>query len=387
MRVLFVVGFYPEIGGPFTAIRSLLKKISERGVSARVVSPIPKGYDVKKLDFIKDLPAEVIYVEEELPRYIMPSFSLKFFDIIRQEAKNVNLIYLAGLFDFYGIAVWKSEKPYIYGTHGTFMKDAYEMKKFKKIKKEVFLALIGNRILRKARRIHVKTEEERVNFVTYFPQFENKVVVIPNGIELENQDGHESYILNTPQTQNKKVVLFLGRLNWIKGLDILLLGFSRLKKEVSDIHLVIAGRDDGDGYEKTVKAWVKKHGLEKDVTFTGFVQGKEKIGLLRRSDVLIMPSYSENFGIVAIEGMAHGLPVIVSSRIGIVQEIAQWKAGIIIEPTAEGVYRGLKDWLSMENEELESMKKRAKKMIRELYDLDKVADRMVQLFREVVENG
>lgn len=389
MKILFVTGFYPEIGGPFTVFLNLLLKLSEKNIDVKVISPIPKGYEIDKLSFISELPFKVIYIREQLPRNIAPSFSLEFFDCIKQESKHVDLIYLAGIFDLYSIPVYLSGKPYIYGLHGTFMKGAFEGSIFKRIKKTIFMKTIGRKILENATKIHCVSHEEWIHFLEYFPELENKVVLIPNGINI--MDCCSEYYKNNPikrvNSRQEKMLLFLGRIHPIKGLDILIQAFSKLRKEKRDVRLIIAGRDDGDGYEKVVREWVRTYGLEEVVSLVGFITGEEKIKLICSVDALILPSYSEGLPTAVIEAMNCYVPVIVSDRVGMCREIKDRKAGILIGPTVEGVYNGLKTWLNMKESELKEMVLRAKSMIDELYDIEKVVDKMIKLFEEAIKHG
>ena len=388
MKVLHIVGFYPEIGGPFSALKDLLVKIHQKGVKVKVISPIPKNYDMKKFDFLDELPYEVVYIKEQLPRSIMPSFSLKFLNVIPKEAKSFDLIYLAGLFDFYVFPVGLCKKPIIYGARGTFMKEAYEIKKFKRLKKDIFMFLIGKKILKKACKIHLITQEEKEDFLEFFPEYETKTTVIPNCINTNKYklEDENDFREKNPQLKGKKVILFLSRINWKKGLDILIDGFARLYSERKDIHLVIAGKDDGDGYESKVKSWVQDRGLNNAVSFVGLLTGKEKLKAFYGSDVFILPSYSENFGVAIIEALACGIPVITTAKVGIWRELKEYDSAIIIEPTAEGVYKSLKNWLEM-GEKAKEMTERGKKMVEELYHIDKVADKMIEMYREVIVEG
>ncbi len=181
----------------------------------------------------------------------------------------------------------------------------------------------------------------------------------------------------------KKIILFLGRLNWTKGLDILIKGFSYLYNENKEVHLLIAGKDDGDGYENKVRSWVRNFGLEKAVTFAGFLDGKDKINALCSSNVFILPSYSESFGMAVIEAMAADLPVVVTNKVAISNEISQWKAGIIIGCSEKEVYEGLMKAINMDDNIKNRMVERGKFMVKELYDINRVADRMIELYRDI----
>ncbi|MGC8742911.1 MAG: glycosyltransferase [Verrucomicrobiia bacterium] len=386
LKILHILGFYPEIGGPYMSVKSLLLKLVEKGVDVKVLSPLPKNYDKRKLEFIKTLTFPVEYIEEQIPRFIWPSFSLKFFKRIKEESKKYDSIYLAGLFDFYSILVLLSNYKYVYGSHGTFMQEAYKMKLFKRVKKDVFLKLIGKRILEKAKFIHLKTEEEKKHFLQFFPEFIDKIRVVPNGLilsELEANLTKEDLLKKYPCLKDKKIILFLSRINWKKGLDLLIPAFSRLCSERRDVHLIIAGKDDGDGYENKVRAWIKEYNLNNSVTFTGLVTGMDKLLLFYGSDIFVLPSYSENFGVAVIEAIYCGCPVVISDKVALSEEIKYNNAGIIVKTNLESIYQGMKKLLEDENLR-KTVSENGKKMVKEYYDIEEVADKMIEMYKEAV---
>jgi glycosyltransferase involved in cell wall biosynthesis len=388
MKILHLVGFYPEIGGPFTVIKELLIKLSEKGINVKVLSPIPKNYDKDKLSFIKELPFEVEYIEEQLPRFIMPSFSLKFNKRIKELSKYFDLIHLAGIFDFYSVPVVSMDLKFIYSSHGTFMKEAYKMMKLKKLKKDFYMSIIGKKILKKAKFIHLLTQEEKEHFLEFYPEFENKIRVIPNGLDLSQFeiDLNKSDLINKyPYLKDKKIILFLSRINRIKGLDILIPAFAKLHNEDKNYHLLIVGKDDGDGYEKRVRQWVNEYGLTDAVTFTGLLTGKDKLMAFYGSDLFVLPSYSENFGVAVVEAMACGVPIVVSDKVGISREIKQYNAGTIVKTNVDDVYSGIKN-VFQNLDEAKDMALNAKKMVHNLYDINKVADEMIKMYEEAIDS-
>jgi len=385
MKALHLVCFYPEVGGPFTGTKELAQKLSEKGIQIKILSTIPKEYDKKKLNFLNELPFKVEYLEEQGLSFIIPGFSLKLIKRIKDE--KVDIVHVHGPFHFYNLATYMSNNKYIISLHGTFMKEAYETKRIKKAKKDIYMGLIGKYILKKSSAIIVNTQEEKKHFLNYYPYLIEKIKIIPNGMDFSHfynytEYTNEYFYINDHQ-KNKKIILFLGRLSWKKGLDILIKGFSYLYNENKDVHLLIAGKDDGDGYENKVRNWVRKFGLEKAVTFAGFLDGKDKINAFCSSSVFILPSYSENFGMAVIEAMAAGLPVVVSNRVAISNEISQWKAGIIIGCSEKEVYEGLKKAINLDDNIKNRMVARGKSMVKELYDINRVADRIIELYRDI----
>jgi glycosyltransferase involved in cell wall biosynthesis len=384
MKVLYLVCFYPG-RGEFTVTKELAQKLSEKGIEIKILSTIPRKYDNKKLNFLNELPYKVQYLEEQALSSFIPAFSLKLIKKIKEE--KVDMVHVHGPFYFHSLATYISNMKYIISLHGTFMKEAYETKRIKKAKKDLYMGLIGKYILKKSRAIIVNTQEEKKHFLDYYPYLIEKLKIIPNGMDISHFYNHTDdtngyFYRNNPQ-KDKKIIVFLGRLSWIKGLDILIKGFSHLYNENKEVHLLIAGKDGGDGYENKVRSWVRKFGLEKAVTFTGFLDGKDKINVLCSSDVFILPSYSENFGMAVIEAMAAGLPVVVTNRVAISNEISQWKAGIIIDCSEKGVYEGLKEAINMDDNIKNKMIARGRSMVNELYDINRVADRMIELYKDI----
>jgi len=386
MKVLHLIGFYPEIGGPFSVVKELLMKLSQKGINIKVLSPIPKNYDKEKLNFVKELPFEVEYIEEQLPRFIMPSFSLKFIDKIKQE--EIDLIHIAMPFDFYNIATYFSKKPYLISLHGTFMKEAYKMMKLKKMKKDFYMNIIGKKILKKANRIHLLTQEEREHFLEFYPEFENKIRVVPNGLDLSQYEvslSKSDLINKYPNLKDKKIILFLSRINWKKGLDVLIPAFAKLYKEDKSFHLLIVGKDDGDGYENKVRQWVNEYGLTDAVTFTGLLTGRDKLLVFYGSDIFVLPSYSEGLPTAILEAMACGIPIVVSDKVGISREIMQYNAGTIVKTNVEDVYDGIRN-VFQNLDKAKEMALNGKKMVHNLYDINKVADEMIKMYEEAINN-
>src|SRR5690606_25459958 len=112
-----------------------------------------------------------------------------------------------------------------------------------------------------------------------------------------------------PSLINKKYILFLGRLNKIKGLDILINAFKKISVEDESLYLVLAGPDN-DNYMKEIKRLIDSN-LTQRIIFTGSINEKHKWTAYAGAEYFVLPSYSENFGLAAIEAMACGTPAII----------------------------------------------------------------------------
>ena len=113
--------------------------------------------------------------------------------------------------------------------------------------------------------------------------------------------------------------MYLGRIHQSKGLDLLVNAFFELIKEDPSLNLIISGPDDG--YLNQLKKLIKYLNLEKNVIFTGYVTGNEKISLLSCSEISILPSESEAFGLSLLESIACNTPVICSRNCGMAELI------------------------------------------------------------------
>lgn len=134
------------------------------------------------------------------------------------------------------------------------------------------------------------------------------IILVPNGIELSKFRPSK-----LPYGYSKKTILYLGRLEKRKGVDYLLMAYNRLRKDHSDVKLVIAG----SGVKlKSLKKTVDQYEIP-DVEFIGFVPEDKKAKLMAAADLYCSPAlYGESFGIVLLESMAVGTPLVAGNNSG-----------------------------------------------------------------------
>ena len=120
---------------------------------------------------------------------------------------------------------------------------------------------------------------------------------------------------------DEPVVLFLGRIHFKKGLDLLIPAFDRCDAGCRMAQLVIAGPENDD-YGQKVRGWVRERGLDASVHFVGLLSGPDVVQAYVDADVFALPSYTENFGMTVAESMACALPVVISDQVNIHAEVA-----------------------------------------------------------------
>ncbi len=163
-----------------------------------------------------------------------------------------------------------------------------------------------------------------VDFITQY--FKGNFEVIPNGIDMSR---FQEELAPLPQFNDGKLnILFVGRLTERrKGLKFLLRAFNQVKQEVPNARLIIVGKGVTKGYLR----YLKQHEIE-DVVFTGFVSDEELPRYHRTSQVFCAPSTGgESFGIVLLEALASGLPVVASDIPGYASVVDHNKQGILVE--------------------------------------------------------
>jgi glycosyltransferase involved in cell wall biosynthesis len=187
-----------------------------------------------------------------------------------------------------------------------------------------------------------------------------------------------------PETGGKEIILFLGRINFKKGLDLLVQALARVVRKRRDLHLVVAGPDD-DGWGVRVKGWLQQEGIADCATFTGMLLGEEKLAALRDARLFVLPSYSENFGIAVIEAMACGLPVVISDQVNIWREVEAAGAGLVtpcaVDPLAAALER-----LVAEADTAADMGRRGKELVARRFQWDSIALDLQAVYSGIIAN-
>jgi glycosyltransferase involved in cell wall biosynthesis len=222
--------------------------------------------------------------------------------------------------------------PYCVQLHGSLVPLLY-YKRERRLAKRVYERLVENRNLRSAAAILHTSEGERqaVSFLNLRPP----QLVVPNGIWFENyRRGADTRAFRSKYgLAGREIILWMGRMVPVKAIDVLAEAFVELSRARPNASLVMAGPDPG-GLGKEIKAALDKKRLGERIVLAGMLDDEEKLAALQAADVFVLPSHTENFGIVAVEAMAAGCPVIVSSGVKIAPEIAEAGAGMVaqVEP-------------------------------------------------------
>ena len=297
-----------------------------------------------------------------------------------------DVVHLHSLYLFHdwatGALCRRLAKPYIVRPHGTL--DPYIHRRHR-LRKALVEIAFQNRVLERAAGLHYTTEEE---WELARPVARNpRGAIVANGIDLDDYDrlpDRSELRARHPMIGDRKVVLFLGRLHLKKGLDVTIEAFARVARERRDICLVLAGPDDG--MRARAEAWIAAAGIGDRALFTGMLAGAEKRIVYAGSDVFLLPSLSENFGITVIEAAACGLPVVISDRVNLCTAFEAAGAGLVAPPTADGFARQLRFLLDNPDAARE-LGRRAADLVRRRYGWDALGDDYESMYREAVRCG
>jgi len=176
------------------------------------------------------------------------------------------------------------------------------------------------------------------------------------------------------------VVLFMGRLDAVKGLDILIPAFARASGSRDDLFLVIAGPDRGYGTEAA--RLIRKAGLSHRSAMVGTLHGDHRLAALARADVFVLPSYSEGFSVAVLEALATGCPVVITQECNF-PEVAAAGAGLVVEPETGQVADALARILDRP-ELAHQMRANARALIEERYTWDRIAALFADMYRSIL---
>ena len=211
--------------------------------------------------------------------------------------------------------------------------------------KRVYNVLIGRSIIKNAAAWIAVTGGELPQFESYkIPSAE--VTVIPNGVNAADFiDGSQNDSVNKKNLPQAPFILFMGRLNPIKGADLLLEAYIQTRHLFPQLHLVFAGPDGG--MLSSLSRMAQTAGLSKYVHFIGYVDGHAKSTAYREARLLVIPSRQEAMSIVAIEAGICGTPVLLTDQCGF-SSIRKIDPRLEVPASINGLAKGLSDLLTNE---------------------------------------
>jgi glycosyltransferase involved in cell wall biosynthesis len=232
----------------------------------------------------------------------------------------------------------------------------------------------------------ISPSEHYIDESRFLGKYRDKISVIPNGIEIEDFDislSKEECKEKLGLPPNKNMILFVGNLTPYKGPDVLVKAMPMIIEEVPDAELMFVG---GGKMRTDMEELSKKLGVENYIKFAGFVEERLKPLYYRAADVFCLPSTmsTESFGIVNLEAMACGVPIVASKIGGIPDVVKDGENGLLVPPKDPEVLADAIIYLLENRDVSEKMGKNAKKKVED-YSWTKIT-KATELLYEMVIN-
>lgn len=359
-------------GGPARSVTFLIRKIINQNNNISIdlhtkdsASPIISGFNHDK--------GQIIFYNKKV------KFSSKTFFKGNEENKNT-IVHIHGL---WGLMLQKicrisfnNKLPYIITPRG--MLEPWSLGQ-KKIKKFFAMFLYQRRNLDNSKCIHATSEMEAINLRKL--GLKSPIAIIPNGINLD--EFPNSY----PQKETrKKKILFLSRIHKKKGIENLIFAWSDIIKQLKSNWVIEIIGNGEEEYINKLNILIQSKNLDSEITIKKPIFGKEKILKFREASLFVLPTYSENFGIVIAEALASYTPVITT-------EGAPWEelevnnCGKWIKIGVDPLKEALIEMLKKDENELILMGKNSRNLVEKKYSMEAVASQMIDLYEWILEKG
>ncbi len=387
MKLLHVIqSANPRDGGPIEGVRQIARIYAARNIKAEILT-----HDLPDAPYIADFPLLVHAIgPSSVGRY---GYSSRMIGWLRQNHQNYDCVIVHGLWQFHGYACWRTLRdtttPYVVLTHG--MLDPWFKRQYplKHLKKWFYWNWREHRVLGDAKAVLFTTEEERILAAESFSVYRVNPFVIGYGTHIPSFDldaVRQDFLARHPQLIGKRVAIFIGRIHPKKGCDLLIEAFQQTLAHDPDWHLLIVGPDQV-GWQADLQQQSSRLGVADRITWTGMLTGESKWGALAASEVFVLPSHQENFGIVVAEALACGLPALISNQVNIWREIQSERAGFVEPDTLAGTINLFRAWSLLHDSEREAMRITSRRCFEKHFDLESSSQRFLQLMQRLAQQG
>lgn len=364
MKVLHVISDIDEASGGTTSYMVLLSQYLGLMCDLHIVagvSPHPVTVENAAVHFIAFGPLA--------RRKVMEDFD-KVLDEVKPDVVHINGIWLPWMW-------WMQLRAQVRGIrvaltpHG--MLEPWIMRRHP-WKKQFAMWLYQRRAIAAADVLHATAASEANNIRRL--GFRNPITVIPNGVDVANIALRESW-------QTTRTILYLSRIHPKKGIENLIAAVAMEKERLAGWRVLIAGQGEPD-YIASLKKRVAFRELEDMIEFTGGVYGRQKWELMQQADFFILPTFSENFGIVVVEALASGTPVIATTGAPW-EELSMCGCGWWVDNDPPSLARTLLEAVSFTPEKRREMGLKGRKLVEDNYSSQTMARQMVALYEQMAE--
>lgn len=378
MKVLCVDHLLDPVTGGGTAERTfqVSRFLAKEGAECSILTT-DIGLSPERMDGLRGITVMALpYLNR---RFFVPRFSYR---KVRDLIASADIVHMMGHWTFLNALAYfivrRLGKPYVVCPAGAL--PIYGRSKFIKA---LYNSVAGTKIIRNANGHIAITADEIPQFEAYGVD-RNQVVVVPNGVDSADFPPSEAAgFREKHKLGSDRFILFVGRLNPIKGPDLLLDAFAQAYDSLDNLHLVFAGPDGGmlSGLRDKAAAF----DLDNRVHFVGYLGGSEKAAAYQSAELLVIPSRQEAMSIVVLEAGISATPVLLTDKCGF-DEVAPVKGGKIVTATVEGLHDGLMDLLK-DNSDLKTMGANLKEHVIQHFTWTIAAARILNIFQMITQKA
>jgi len=395
VKILQVIPYFEwSYGGPVRVLYQLSRELAKRGHDVTIYTtdvgrrnPLTEKQKIRfdsnsKVQYFK---CQNNWIADRLKLHV----SFQMFSAIKDNLTDFDVVHLHEARGIPNLLVWYYAKkfgiPYILQARGSLPKTIPGQNVGLVCLKIMFDTILGNNILRDTSKVIALCRIEAEQYMDMRVP-EEKIAFIPNGIDLSDyanlpHKGSFKEKFNIPK--DTKIVLYLGRIHKIKGIDFLVKAYAHLIEKFNNVLLVVVGPDDG--YLDKLRGLISSLNIVDDVLFTGPLYGKDKLEAYVDADIFVLPSRYETFPNVVLEAYACSKLVIASDVMSIPDIVLHGKTGLLFQAGDSQELTKMLLYALTHLEEAEKMGHRARKFVEEKYSIDKVVDSLKFLYETILK--
>jgi glycosyltransferase involved in cell wall biosynthesis len=380
MRVLQVIPYFaPSMGGTVAAIHGLSRALVKKGCEVEILTTDYK-LDEEFVKIVRNEGIGVTLVKCDLALGLfLVSPSMKSW--LRTRIKDFDIIHMHEFRSYQNNIVRaharRNHIPYVVQPHGSIL-PFFEKKKLKLLYDFPW----GRRILNEASAVIALNRMEERQCLSMGVK-EDRIRIIPNGIsasEFENLPERGAFRTKFGIGLDWPVVLYLGRIHRIKGLDLLLAAFAPLAKELKNARLIIAGPDDG--FLRELENQARSLGIEDRIITTGPLYDREKLEAYVDADAYVLPSQYEIFGITILEAASCGTPVVATKRCGISDFVV--RIGYVVDYDSQELGKAILEAINTKKTN-KDLAYNLRNLVKQEFQWDNLAEKLEDIYEEVVD--
>ncbi len=377
MKVLHVVdAIDPSLGGGIAERTFQLALALHRAGASCTILCTDIGLGEKRQAELTNI--DLVAVPVLVRRFLIPLISL---GRIKTLVAAADIIHVTGHWSILGTLVClqaqRLGKPYVYCPAGSlriFGRSA--------LLKQMYNWLVGQRIVLRASCCLSITELEKQQFSEYGVP-DARIALLPNGVYLDpTKIARPQVFRDRYGLGDQKIMLFLGRMNSIKGPDLLLDAFASTPEIQHEVRLVFAGPHGP--LSESLRAAVERAGLAEAVIFIGFLEGQNKQDALAAADLLVVPSRQEAMSLVALEAGLCATPVLLTDQCGF-DEVEKIGGGLIVKADAQALAAGIRTMLK-DPQSLHASGERLQELVLSRYTWDSLTQGALALYGDLIRN-